>query len=364
MPTNRRLSVILFLQLLSSFGCQLVVNVKNNGGDIYRENINANTTQDTVSLEFRKADGTLATQFIDGRNEIQIFKVVILPEEERGQTLIQTMCFVSRFAKSEFISSDAMSKLRQKNPSAVRHPEETRPNEILPMDLVLNVASSHVLSPHIATLCADATETTYMADNDLRQLSQILNRDYQSLQSVTHSAPLDGATSCQAQFDLSQPCLCHYDLCVGWYPCGLKYCRGKDSANRVVSYRCGIKTCSKCRNFEFFVRRKSLCIWDEPEFSFESEANAFPEINRVSLSSKSNSAPLPNTIAKQGLEQDNKLQGISNASATKTIVGGNNQPVVKMSEAVNKLQGQEIPASNKPNVLGKSSHLDDDEDGE
>lgn len=45
--------------------------------------------------------------------EIQIFKVVILPEEERGQTLIQTMCFVSRFAKSEFISSDAMSKLRQ-----------------------------------------------------------------------------------------------------------------------------------------------------------------------------------------------------------------------------------------------------------
>lgn len=60
----------------------------------------------------------------------------------------------------------------KKNPSAVRHPEETRPNEVLPMDLLLDVASAHVLSPHIATLCADATETTYMADNDLRLLSQ------------------------------------------------------------------------------------------------------------------------------------------------------------------------------------------------
>lgn len=193
----------------------------------------------------------------------------------------------------------------------------------------------------------------------------VLNRDYQSLQSAAHSASLDGGTSCQAQFDLSQPCVCHYDLCVGWYPCGLKYCRGKDSANRVVSYRCGIKTCSKCRNFEFFVRRKSLCIWDEPEFSFEYEANTFPETNRISLSSKLDFVPLLNTtVAKQGLEQDNnKLQGISNMSATKNISG--NQPVVKMPETINNFPGQEIvPASNKPNVLGKSAHLDDDEDGE
>ena len=48
--------------------CQLIVNVKNNGGDVYRENIEANTTQDSIVLEFRKADGTLVTQFIDGKN--------------------------------------------------------------------------------------------------------------------------------------------------------------------------------------------------------------------------------------------------------------------------------------------------------
>jgi len=47
--------------------------------------------------------------------EVQIFRAVILPEEDLGQTDIQTLCFVLRFAKNEFISSDAMSKLRQVN---------------------------------------------------------------------------------------------------------------------------------------------------------------------------------------------------------------------------------------------------------
>jgi len=46
----------------------------------------------------------------------------------------------------------------------------------------------------------------------------------------------------------------------------LKYCRGKDSAGRIVNYRCGIKTCSRCRRFEFRVGAKSLCVWDEPDF--------------------------------------------------------------------------------------------------
>lgn len=45
--------------------CQLVVNVKNKGGDIDRESIQANTTADTVHLEYLSKDGTLVTQFID-----------------------------------------------------------------------------------------------------------------------------------------------------------------------------------------------------------------------------------------------------------------------------------------------------------
>ena len=45
--------------------------------------------------------------------ELQIFKVIVLGEEELGQSQYQVMCFIMRFFKSNFISSDAMSKLRQ-----------------------------------------------------------------------------------------------------------------------------------------------------------------------------------------------------------------------------------------------------------
>ena len=98
-------------------------------------------------------------------------------------------------------------------------------------------------------------------------LSVVLNRDYSILQTITRAAPTANLTSCtELRLNSRQPCACHYDVCVGWYPCGLKYCRGKDSAGRIVSYRCGIKTCSRCRQFEMRVAGKSLCVWDEAEF--------------------------------------------------------------------------------------------------
>ncbi len=42
-----------------------------------------------------------------------MFRSVVLGEEELGQAAPQTMCFITRFVKNEFITSDAMSKLRQ-----------------------------------------------------------------------------------------------------------------------------------------------------------------------------------------------------------------------------------------------------------
>jgi len=95
----------------------------------------------------------------------------------------------------------------------------------------------------------------------------VLNRDYSILQTITRAMPTTNLTSCsEVRLSSRQPCLCHYDICIGWYPCGLKYCRGKDSAGRIVSYRCGIKTCSRCRQFEFQVASKFLCVWDEVDF--------------------------------------------------------------------------------------------------
>lgn len=75
--------------------------------------------------------------------------------------------------------------------------------------------------------------------------------------------PPSPITRCPNSSDLWKPCLCHFEICIGWYPCGLKYCKGKDNSGKVVSYRCGIKTCKKCRLFEYYVKQKQLCLWDE-----------------------------------------------------------------------------------------------------
>ena len=62
------LTVIHLVVLISSFNfvfSQLIVNVKNKGGDVERENIESNTTADTVKLEYLSKDGTLVTYFTD-----------------------------------------------------------------------------------------------------------------------------------------------------------------------------------------------------------------------------------------------------------------------------------------------------------
>uniref|UniRef100_T1HQV1 Out at first C-terminal domain-containing protein n=1 Tax=Rhodnius prolixus TaxID=13249 RepID=T1HQV1_RHOPR len=64
---------------------------------------------------------------------------------------------------------------------------------------------------------------------------------------------------CREAKGLWTPCTCHLETCIGWYPCGLKYCRAKDG----TSYRCGIRTCRKCHLYTYHVRQKQLCLWDE-----------------------------------------------------------------------------------------------------
>lgn len=47
------------------------------------------------------------------KQEVQIVQVLLLGEEERGQKPYQILCFISHIHANEFISPDAMSKLRQ-----------------------------------------------------------------------------------------------------------------------------------------------------------------------------------------------------------------------------------------------------------
>lgn len=42
-----------------------------------------------------------------------MLKALVLGEEERGQSQYQVMCFVTKLQRGDFISADAMAKLRQ-----------------------------------------------------------------------------------------------------------------------------------------------------------------------------------------------------------------------------------------------------------
>ncbi|XP_044749174.1 out at first protein [Coccinella septempunctata] len=258
---------------------QLIINVKNQGGDVVQENISANVTDDTVTLEFQRSDGTLVTQLIDFRNEVQVIKALILGEEERGQSQYQVVCFLFHFPKDSFISSDAMSKLRQKNPSAIRIPEQDLVRDNYTMDYHVSLQHSGVFSPHIADLCAEAKESTYVRHEDLtfwsinqgipvttflKALIKLPRTKYRSTKKDVEDKPKANVETCTGSKVMWSPCYCHLEICIGWYPCSLKYCKGKgQTKNSYVTYRCGIKTCRKCHLFTYYVEEKEQCMWDE-----------------------------------------------------------------------------------------------------
>ncbi|BES94552.1 unnamed protein product [Nesidiocoris tenuis] len=251
------LQLVLFLVV--SVNTQLLINVKNQGGDVLQETITANVTDDTVTLEFQRSDGTLITQLIDFRAEVQILKALVLGEEERGQSQYQVMCFVCHVNKDEFISSDAMSKLRQKNPGTLRTPEIEKEKELYDMNMLVEVSRSAAISRHIASLCAEASDATYTRTVDVESWVTLPGGpDRRRLLDVVREAP-NPASTCREAKGMWSPCTCRLETCIGWYPCGLKYCRAKDGA----SYRCGIRTCRKCHRYSYYVRQKQLCLWDE-----------------------------------------------------------------------------------------------------
>ncbi|XP_034944018.1 out at first protein [Chelonus insularis] len=271
------INFILLLYLYGICTTQLLINVKNQGGDIFLETITSNVTEDVITLEFQRSDGTLVTQLIDFRNEVQIIKVLVLGEEERGQNQYQVMCFVNHFYKMDFISSDAMSKLRQKNPGTIRVAEEDKGYMNYTMDLFVDVSKSPIISKHVATFCSDALETTFTRNEDLKQWVQRPGTSESLLMAAVHnftlsSVPRHGEnttrstslTKCADTSNFRASCSCSLELCIGWYPCGLKFCKSKNDGKKVAStYRCGIKTCKRYFLFSYYSKMKQNCLWDE-----------------------------------------------------------------------------------------------------
>lgn len=264
---------------------ELVVNVKNQGGEIFQESFRSNISDETVLLELHQTDGSIITQFIDFRNEIQIIHAIVLGEEERRESIFQIVCFVTQFQKTDFIPSDAMVKLRQKNPWVVRSPERDMGKENITLDVILDIRSSDWISPHIKTICSDAKDSTYGKLDELQLLvAKRIEVEKTTVAGVENSIGIgenriDGSVEahelflravkpfplsqqdCYSTFDMNKTCLCQMELCIVWYPCALKYCRGKDSSSssKSTSYRCGIHTCKKCRHYFYSIPRRFSC---------------------------------------------------------------------------------------------------------
>lgn len=84
-----------------------------------------------------------------------------------------------------------------------------------------------------------------------------------SLESAIFSFPQLAQTHCNNVSGLWTPCTCLLEMCIGWYPCGLKFCKGKidTSLGGNTSYRCGIRTCRKCYHLTYYVQQKQQCLW-------------------------------------------------------------------------------------------------------
>lgn len=55
----------------------------------------------------------------------------------------------------------------QKNPWAVRQPEEVRGLEHLHMDIAVNFSQGGLLSPHLHNVCAEAVDAIYTRQEDV-----------------------------------------------------------------------------------------------------------------------------------------------------------------------------------------------------
>uniref|UniRef100_A0A8C3EPT0 Out at first protein homolog n=1 Tax=Corvus moneduloides TaxID=1196302 RepID=A0A8C3EPT0_CORMO len=265
---------------------ELRVRVRLPGGQVTEESLQADSGADCVSLELRAADGALVTLTADFRQEVKIFRALILGELERGQSQFQALCFVTRLHRNEIIPSESMAKLRQKNPRTVRQAEEVRGLEHLSMDVAVNFSKGAQLSSHIHNVCAEAKEAIYTREEDvkfwLEKAACVLadltppagaprvnliwdfrGVDGSMFEVLPQGSDVPELQRCRLCPDRWKPCICSYSLSIEWYPCMLKYCKSRDAGGKVSSYKCGIRSCQKGYTFDYYVPQKQLCLWDE-----------------------------------------------------------------------------------------------------
>lgn len=139
-------------------------------------------------------------------------QVLLLGEEERGQKPYQILCFVNHIHANEFISPDAMEKLRQviesciyfnlcfirtiqisritfdnmlpilklfqKNPSTIRVAEDNKGVFNITIDMKIKLKDSIYISRHIGSLCSEAPDTTFTSKVDIDKWAAVPGNYY------------------------------------------------------------------------------------------------------------------------------------------------------------------------------------------
>ncbi|XP_040035985.1 out at first protein homolog [Gasterosteus aculeatus] len=259
---TRLCALLLLLVAALARGSELRVRVRLADGLVTEEVLEADSDRDLISVEFKQGDGTLITFVADFKQDVKIFRALILGELERGQSQYQALCFISRLGRNEIIPSESMARLRQKNPQAIRLAEERRGLEQLEMSAAVNISRASQLSAHIHNMCSEAGEAIYTRESDVRHWLD-KGVDGSMFEVLPQAAEAPGFQACHSTKDLWQACLCTYSLRLEWYPCLLKYCRSRDTTGKSSTYKCGIKSCSKGYHFTYYVPQKQLCLWDE-----------------------------------------------------------------------------------------------------
>jgi len=254
---------------------QLVINVSRGEADssVFRQSLSGNTSADTVTIKYVTPSGTGVTQLTDFKTGVTITAVTVPGEEELGQPRYQVLCFLAP-TSGDIIPPEAMTKLRQKHPGAVRIAEEGKGRVVVDNSVTIFVSKATYLSHHLSSLCKEAKETTFAPEHLLKQYQEGTlgpvksvpgRRDSKDVSyfSRVQPAPLyTGLTRCASvEVGSRTPCLCVVENCVYWYPCSLKYCR--NTSGDPGEHRCGIRTCSKCTEMRFSAKNKNLCSWDE-----------------------------------------------------------------------------------------------------
>lgn len=257
------LIIIIDAVLLSQ--AQLIVNVSKGSqqSNVYRQSIDANQTQDSVTFQFLTPSGIHIKQVTDVGHKVTITVYTIPGEQDLGESGYKAVCFISSY-DGDLIPTEAVTKLRQRMQAAVRVAEEHRGNTVQENPILLDYKKMHHLSPLILNLCREAKDRIFSSEGVLKQILKSPAKLTSFIKKKSTNYQYSRRCGEESQNSVEN-CTCGLQHCIWWFPCALKYCRtGGEDGVATGEHRCGIRTCSKCYTHKFEVSSPSECSWDDP----------------------------------------------------------------------------------------------------